>query len=320
MKDNDKELDKKLTELEKNFGLKKASSQKEVETIRTGIYALDYVMDGIKLCEGGHKIEFYGNESSGKTSFALKVVKRFQELGKTCVWIVSESFHGEWAEILGVDTNKLLLAYPESVEDATETFLQLVNEVDLIVVDSVASLIPQAEIDKTMHEQTRGVQAKAYSLFCRKLYKEMTHKTTTSIFINQIREKMGVIYGNPETTPCGRALKFMYDTRIEFRQGKPIEIGTKEKKERIGMETKLYGKKNKLGKAQRKSMLDFYFNGVIDNKKSLLFAGIKYSIIEFSGKTYTYGKKRAVGKDKFIKLLTDEDYKKIEEEVWKRVK
>lgn len=315
-----KDLDKKLTELEKNFGLKRASSQKEFETIRTGIYALDYVIDGIKLCEGGQKMEFYGNESCGKTTFALKVVKRFQELGKACIWVVSESFHGDWAEKLGVDTSKLLLAYPESVEDATETILAITDKADLIVVDSVASLIPEAEAEKSMHEQTRGLQAKAYSQFCRKLYREMTHKTTTMIFINQIRMKMNVLYGNPEDTPCGKALKFMYDTRIQFRAGKPIEEGTKEKKERIGMEINLFGKKNKLGKSQRRAVLDFYFDGIIDNKKSLLFAGIKYNVIEFSGKTYKYGKKHAVGKDNFVKILEDNDWKAIEKEVWRRLK
>ena len=104
------------------------------------------------------------------------------------------------------------------------------------------------------------------------------------------------------------------------KAGKPIEIGTNEKKERIGMEIKLYGKKNKLGKPQRKVALDFYFDGTIDNKKSLLFAGIRLSIINFSGKTYTYGKKKAVGRDKFVKLLADEDWKNIEEEVWTRQK
>ena len=319
----DKDLDKKLKDLEKNFGLKRASTQKEFETIRTGIYPLDYVMDGIKLCEGGHKLEFFGNESSGKTTFALKVVKRFQELKKTCVWVVSESFHGDWAEKLGVDTSKLLLAYPESVESATDTILEIVEQADLIIVDSVASLIPEAEAEKTMHEQTRGLQAKAYSQFCRKLYREMAHKTTTMIFINQIREKMGVIYGNPETTPCGRALKFLYDTRIEFRAGKAIENKIKEtdkKFERIGMEINLFGKKNKLGKSNRRAIIDFYFDGTIDNKKNLLFAGIKYGIIEFSGKTYQFGKLKAVGKDKFIKKLEDKDWKAIEEEVWERLK
>jgi len=319
-----KDLDKKLKDLEKNFGLKRASTQKEVETIRTGIYALDYVIDGIKLCEGGHKLEFYGNESSGKTTFALKVVKKFQELGKTCVWVVSESFHGDWAKKLGVDTSKLLLAYPESVEDATETILGILNQADLIVVDSVASLIPEAEAEKTMHEQTRGLQAKAYSQFCRKLYQIMTHKTTTMIFINQIRMKMNVIYGNPEDTPCGKALKFMYDTRIEFRAGKAIENKIKEtekKFERVGMELTLYGKKNKLGKAHRRAVLDFYFkDGTVNNKKNLVFAGIKYSIIDFAGKTYQFGKIKAVGKDNFIKKIEDKDWEAISEEVWKRLR
>jgi len=207
-----KDLNDKLSQLEKNFGLKRASSQKNVEFIRTGIYSLDYVLDGgLQLVEGGHKIEFYGKESSGKTTFAQKVVAKYQKLDKVCVWVVSESFHKDWAKKLGVNTDKLLLSYPDSVEDATETILKIVPEVDLIVVDSVASLIPEVEIEKSMHEQTRGVQAKAYSQFCRKLYKKILNQKVSLIFINQLREKMGVLYGNPEITPCGRALKHMYD-------------------------------------------------------------------------------------------------------------
>ncbi len=319
--ENKSNLNDKLTELEKNFGLKRATTNKKIESIRTGAYALDYVLDGgFKLAPGGHKCEFFGNESSGKTTFAKIVVAKYQKLEKTCVWIVSESFHEDWARKLGVDTDKLLLYYPESVEDAGEKIIQLIPKVDLIVVDSVASLIPEAESDRDINEPTRGGSAKAYSLICRKIYEVIPKYKTTLIFINQLRMKMGVIYGNPEDTPCGKGLKFMYDTRIEFRAGKPIEIGTNESKERIGMEIKLYGKKNKLGKPQRKAVLDFYFDSTIDNRKSLLFAGIKYSIIGFSGKTYTYGKKKAVGRDKFKKLLTDEDWKKIEEEVWTRLK
>ena len=133
------DFEKRLSELEKNFGLKRVSSQKEIKTIRTGIFVLDYVMDSIKFCEGGQKMEFYGEPSSGKTTFALKVVKRFQELGKACIWIVSESFHKDWAEKMGVDTSKLLFYYPESVEDGGDKILKLVSKVDLIVLDSVAS-------------------------------------------------------------------------------------------------------------------------------------------------------------------------------------
>lgn len=317
----DKNLDQKLTELEKNFGLKRASSHKEVETIKTGIYALDYTLDSIKVIEGGHKIEFYGKESSGKTTFAKKIVARYQELGKTCVWIVSESFHEEWAKKMGVDTNKLLTYYPESVEDAGEKILAIASKVDLIVLDSVASLIPDAELKGTLSDKTRGAQAKAYSEFCRKLYKTMAHETTTLLFINQIRIVMGKMFGNPEETPCGKALKFMYDTRIEFRTAKPIDVGTKEDKERIGTEISLLGFKNKLGTAKRKAVLDFYFkDGYIDNKKTLLFAGLKYSIIGLSGKTYTYKDKKAVGRANFKELLTDKDWQVIEKEIWTRIK
>lgn len=204
-------LDQKLTELEKQFGLQKASENKEYETVRTGLYALDYVLDQIKIVEGGMKIEFYGKESSGKTTFAKKVVAKFQELDKVCVWIVSESFHKEWAEKMGIDTNKLLLYYPESVEDGGEKILDLVGKVDLIVLDSVASLISEAELKGTLSDKTRATQAKAYSEFTRKLYKKIAHYKTALLFINQIRIDMNKTYGNPEDTPCGKALKHMYD-------------------------------------------------------------------------------------------------------------
>jgi len=316
-KDN---LNKKLSELEKNFGLTR-SKDKEVKTIRTGIYALDYVMDSIKLVEGGHKIEFYGKESSGKTTFAKKVVAEYQRQGKICVWIVSESFHEDWAKKMGVDTDKLLKYYPKSVEDACDKILEIIPHVDLIVLDSVASIIAESEIEKSMSEKSRAPQASAYSQFCRKLYKKMAHETTTLIFINQIRIVMGKLYGNPEDTPCGKALKFMYDTRIEFRAGKPIKVRIKGKDVAIGVETNLQGYKNKLGVAKRRAIVDFYYeDGRIDNNKSLFFGGLKYGIIELAGKTYSYGKKKAVGKDKFLKLLTDKDYKQIEEEVFKRMK
>lgn len=317
---NKDDLNKKLTDLEKRFGLSR-HKDKEVENIKTNIYALDYVIDGIKLVDGGHKIEFYGKESSGKTTFAKKVVAEYQRQGKICVWIVSESFHEKWAQKMGVDTDKLLKFYPKHVEHACDKILEVIPHVDLIVVDSVASLGAEAEADKTMSEKTRGAQASAYSQFCRKLYGVMTHETTTFICINQIRIVMGKLFGNPEDTPCGKALKFMYDTRIEFRAGKPIKRKIGGKDISIGVETNLLGYKNKLGVAKRRAVVDFYYeDGRIDNNKSLFFGGLKYGIIELSGKTYTYGKLKAVGKDKFIALLTDKDYKNIEEEVFKRMK
>ena len=318
---NKDKLNKKLSDLEKNYGLVKAKKISAEEKLLTRQYGLDYVLDGgVQLRRGGHKIELYGAESSGKTTFALKMVKAMQDEGKKGVWVVSESFNSEWAEQLGVNTEELLLAYPDSVEDAGELILSLIPEVDFIVLDSVASLIPKAEIDRAMDEPTRGTQAKAYSYFCRKLYPTIAHEKTTLIFINQVRVDMNKRYGDPETTPCGKALRHMYDTRINFKPGAPIEQGTKDKKERIGQEIRLYGKKNKVGVPQRKIAVDFYFDGRVDNRKSLLFAGIKFCIIGFSGKTYTYKKKKAVGKDNFIKKLSDEDWKTIEEEVWERLK
>ena len=314
-----KELDKKLSELEKNFGLERASSQKKVDTIRTDIYALDFVLDGIKVCEGCHKIELYGNPSCGKTTFAKKIVAKYQKLGKICVWIVSESFHEDWAKKMGIDTDKLLKYHPDSVEDACEKLLAIAPKVDLIVVDSVASLIPEAELQGTLSDKTRGAQAKAYSEFTRKLYNTMAKQTTTLIFINQIRIVMGKLYGNPEDTPCGKALKHMYDTRIEFKTGKPIDQGVKEDKERIGIEIRLHGYKNKLGVAKRSAVVDFYFeNGYIDNKTSLLFAGLKYNVIDLEGKTYSFADKKIVGKKNFEEALTDKDWKKIETQIWER--
>ena len=315
-----KNLDKRLADLEKNFGLTRGSSDKLYETVRIGIYSLDFVVDEFKIISGGHKLEFYGNESSGKTTFALKTVAKYQSLGKICVWVVSESFDEKWAKQMGVDVNKLLRFFPDSVEDAGEKILELIPEVDLIVLDSIASLVPESELKGTLSDKTRGASAKAYSEFTRKLYKKIAHETTTLIFINQIREKMNVMYGNPEVTTGGRALKFMYDTRIEFKIGKPIDVGQGKDKVRIGTELKLHGYKNKRGVAKRTAYVNFYFEeGKIQNNISLLYAGIKYSVIEFSGKSYQFGDKKAVGKAKFLELMTNKDWDKVEKEVWKRL-
>lgn len=255
------------------------------------------------------------------TTFALKSVAKFQELGKICLWVISERFDDAWAEHLGVDTTKLLKYFPETQEEATQKILDVVGHVDLIVIDSVATLIPEVELKNPMDKETRGKQAKVYSLFCRKLQQKVSNLTTTIMWINQIREKMGVMYGNPETTPSGRALKHMADTRIEFKAGKPIKKGKGAKEERIGVEINLYGKKNKAGTAQRKAIVDFYFEqGELDNKKSLFFAGLKYCVIELSGKTYTFKDKKVVGKDNFIKELEEKDWKEISKIIWERLK
>jgi recombination protein RecA len=157
-------------------------------------------------------------------------------------------------------------------------------------------------------------QAKINAPMCRKINQAYKNYKTTIIFINQIREKVGVMYGNPETTAGGRALKHLYDSRIEVRGGQAIEID----KEKIGFEMNLKCVKNKKGRPQHQAVIDFYFTGNFDQKKSLLYAGIKFGIIKFSGKTYEYGSLKVVGKDAFMELMTDKVLKEIETEVWKR--
>lgn len=321
-KEQNKKLDRLLTSLEKNYNVQKASEIKREEPIRTGVFPLDYVLSGgIYQGEGGHRIEFFGAESSGKTTFALHIIKKYQELGKTCVFLDAEnSYDTTWAEIIGVDNDNLIVIHPTSLEEAGDIFTKLTPEVDLIVIDSIVSLIPEEEIDRDTNQPTMALGARINALITRKLYKALVGKKTTLIFINQLREKVGQLYGNPHTTGGGRALKHFYHTRVEFRAGKPIDIGSGDKKERIGVEINLHTVKNKKGKPHNRAIIDFFFDGKLDNKKSVFFSGLKYGVIELSGKTYTYKDKKAIGKEKAMEMLTNKDLEKIQEEIWKRIK
>jgi recombination protein RecA len=178
-------------------------------------------------------------------------------------------------------------------------------------------LLPAEELEGTLEDKHMASQAKINAPFCRKLLQSYKDAKTVIIFINQMREKVGVMYGNPETTSGGRALKHLYDLRVEVRVGKPIEEGTGEQKERVGHEIVMKATKNKKGKAFLQSVVDFYSTAVFDNRKSLLFAGIKYGVIKLEGKTYSYKEIKAVGQEAFKELLTDKILKGIEEEIWK---
>ena len=313
-----KKIDKILKSLEKNYNVKKASEIKIEPKIHTGVFALDIVLDGgISQGEGGHRIEFFGSESTGKTTFALHIIKKYQELGKICAFIDGEhSYDKEWAEIIGVNNNELITVDPDSLEQVGDLFVKLIPQVDLIVIDSIVSLIPEEEIDRDTGQPTMALGARINALITRKIYKEIANRNTTLIFINQLREKVGIMYGNPYTTGGGRALKHLYNTRIEFKTGKPIDVGSGVNKERIGIEINLKGIKNKKGTPYKSAVIDFYFNGTIDNKKSLFFAALKEGIIKLSGKTYTYDKKKVVGKENMMNELTDKDYKEIEKKIW----
>lgn len=302
--------------------VKRASDIKILPKERTQIFGLDYVLDGgISVCEGGHRIEFFGAESTAKTTFALYVAKQYQQLQKTCVFIDAEqSYEPEWGEKIGVDNNNLLISKPDTLEEAGDLFVKLIPETDLIIVDSLVSLMPIGEVERATDEPQVALQARVNSLICKKILHVTKERAPNIIFINQQRKKIGVRYGNPDTTAGGMFLRHLYNTRIEFKVGKPIHQGTGEKKEIIGNEIRLFCKKNKRGVPFRRTTVDFYLNGYIDNKKSLFYAVIKFGLIEMSGKTYTFKDTKIVGKDNFIEGLKDKDWKKIEGELWKLIK
>jgi len=300
--------------------IKRASEIKNENKIRTGIFALDYVLTGgISMCEGGHRIEFFGAESSGKTTFALYIIKKYQELGKICAFIDGEkSYDKDWGEKLGVKNDDLLIIYPDSLEEAGNLFVKVIPQVDLLVIDSIVSMIPTGESERDTEEAQMALSARVNALITRKIYHALGDRMVTLIFINQMREKVGVMYGSPYTTGGGRALKHMYNTRIEFRAGKPIEVD----KEKVGLEIHMNCVKNKKGVPYRKAELDFYLNGYLDNRKSLFYTGLKYNVIEREGNSYKYGDIKVIGQEKFLEAMpdTDKNWKKIEEEIWKRLK
>lgn len=319
MKKESKQIKEEMNK--QGFKIKLASEIKESPKIRTGIFTLDYVLDGgIYQGEGGHRIEFYGKESSGKTTFTTYIIKKFQELGKKCIFINAEqSYDKAWGEKIGVDNTKLYIAEPETLEQAGDMLVEFIPKYDLIIVDSIPSLIPKEELEGTMDDKNYASQAKVLSPMMRKLYSATKDYSPVMIFINQLREKVGVMYGNPIDTPGGRALKHFYNTRIEFKLGKPITQGVDSDKVIIGYEILLNCKKNKRGRAYRVGEIDFYLNGHIDNSKSLVYAGIKYGIIERKGAWFVYGDVREQGYDKFVETLKDKDWIKIESEIWKSI-
>lgn len=319
--DVNKDFQHYIKELEKTYNVKRASDIKIEPKIRTGIYALDYVLDGgIAQCEGGHKIEFCGKESSGKTLMALKIISKFQSLNKNCIYLnVENSYDPTWAEIQGVDNTKLLTIKPTSLEEAGDLLIKLIPKADLIVIDSIAALQPMEEADteKTFEDKHMASQAKVLSPICRAIQAVYKDYNCVIIFINQVREKVGISYGNPEISPGGHALKHLYDSQLYFRPGQPIYVGTGDNKERIGNEINIINKKNKKGKPFRQAIVDFYLTGNIDNIKSVFFSGLKYMIIKREGNTYSYKDLKAVGQDAFKELLKPEVVEELMAELWK---
>ncbi len=312
----EKEFNKILKDIEKQYGkgsimsLNSKDINRDIETISTGSILLDDAI-GVGGYPKGRVIEIYGPESSGKTTFALLAIAEAQKEGGVAAFIDAEhSIDIKHAERMGVDLSKIVISQPDSGEQA----LQLVDhlcgtgEFSIIVVDSVAALTPIAELEGQMEDHTIGAQARLMSKSMRKLSGTINKTNTIVIFINQIREKVGVIFGNPEVTPGGRALKFFASLRLDIRIRERIKDGT----EVIGQRVKIKVVKNKVAPPYKEIETIFYFDHGIDRNEELLELAVKKNIIEKSGSWYSY-KDKKLGQGKKDSALFLEKNKLIDE-------
>ena len=268
----------------------------DVESVPTGCLSLDIAL-GIGGVPRGRIIEIYGPEASGKTTLAQHIVAEVQKLGGIAAFIDAEhALDPEYAKKIGVNVDQLLISQPDTGEQALEILETLVrsNGVDVVVVDSVAALVPKAEIEGDMGQQHMGLQARLMSQALRKLSGIVSKTRTVVIFINQIRFKIGVFFGNPETTTGGTALKFYSSIRIEIRRAAQIKQGDKV----VGNRVKVKIVKNKVAPPFRNTEFDIMYNEGISIAGDLLDTGVTYKVLEKSGNTYSYGEQKlGVGRE-----------------------
>jgi recombination protein RecA len=303
-------LELAIAQIERQFGkgavmrLGSGAPLEEIAVVPTGALSLDAAL-GVGGLPRGRVTEIYGPESSGKTTLALHVVAEAQRLGGIGAFIDAEhALDPLYARKLGVNTDELLISQPDTGEQALEIAETLVrsNAVDVIVVDSVAALVPRAELDGDMGDSLPGLQARLMSQALRKLTAAISRSGTVVIFINQIREKIGVMFGNPETTPGGRALKFYASVRIDVRRQDAIKQGT----ESLGVRTKAKVVKNKLAPPFREAEFDMIYGEGISKTGTILDAGVEQEVIEKSGTWYTYKNERiGQGRENAKKWLQD---------------
>ncbi len=321
-KEKDKVLDQVMLDIEKQFGkgsIMKLGSDKvrEIDVVSSGSLSLDIAL-GVGGYPKGRIVEIYGPESSGKTTFALHAIAEVQKAGGRAAFIDAEhALDPVYASKLGVDIQELLLSQPDTGEQALEICEALVRSeaISIVVIDSVAALVPEAEIEGEMGDSHVGLQARLMSQALRKLSGTISKTNTIVIFINQLREKVGVFFGNPETTPGGRALKFYSTIRLDVRRAEQLKQGENV----IGNKTNVKVVKNKVAPPFKSANLEIIYGEGISKESEIIDLASDISILEKSGAWYSYnGEKVGQGKDNLRLLLKDN--KKLYEELEKKIR
>ncbi|CAG6392950.1 recombinase RecA [Streptomyces cocklensis] len=320
--DRDKALDAALAQIERQFGkgavMRLGDRPNEpIEVISTGSTALDVAL-GVGGLPRGRVVEVYGPESSGKTTLTLHAVANAQKAGGTVAFVDAEhALDPDYAKALGVDTDNLLLSQPDTGEQALEIVDMLVRSgaIDLIVIDSVAALVPRAEIEGEMGDSHVGLQARLMSQALRKITSALNQSKTTAIFINQLREKIGVMFGSPETTTGGRALKFYASVRLDIRRIETLKDGT----DAVGNRTRVKVVKNKVAPPFKQAEFDILYGQGISREGGLIDMGVEHGFVRKSGAWYTYeGDQLGQGKENVRNFLKDNP--DLADEIEKRIK